>query len=623
MNHEDYLFPHSKIRDIQDCLIRNIDNSIKKKRNLIVHAPTGLGKTAAALGPALKQAIKENLTVFFLTSRHTQHKIAIETLKHIREIYNEDFNAVSIIGKKWMCPVPGVKELYSGEFADYCKKVREDGKCEFFSKTRKSSKLTPEAKKVFEEIKSINPIESEKVIEICRQEKLCPYEISRELASNSSVIICDYYYIFNKRIKEGFFLRTKNEIGKSILLIDEAHNLPMRIKDLASSRLSNQMVKRAIREAKKNSYDDIIQQLLKIQEALNDFSNNLKSGEEILIKKDKFIEALTSDIEYEQLIADLEFTGDEIREKQKQSYIGSIASFLDSWLGPDEGFTRILSYQEKKQPLITLSYRCLDPSLVSKDVVSDSYSSILMSGTLTPTTMYKELLGISNCEELSLKSPFPEENKLTLIIPKTTTKYSMRSEFQYKEIASIIAEITNLIPGNSIVFFPSYHIRDSINTYFEKISRKTTMLEEPNMEKSEKQDILNNFAKYKQSGAVLLGVTSGNFSEGVDLPGDLLKGVIIVGLPLTKPDLETSQLIEYYDKKFAKGWDYGYLLPAFNRSLQSAGRCIRSETDKGIIAFLDERYIWKNYYRFFPESWSIKATKDYNKEIRLFFHIHI
>ena len=622
MNHEDYLFPYPKVRDIQDALIQTIDNTIKKQRNLIVHAPTGLGKTAAALGPALKYALKNKKTVFFLTSRHTQHKIAIETLKQIKEKYNEDFNAVSIIGKKWMCPVPGTSDLYSGEFADYCKKVREDGKCEFYINTRKSNKLTVQAKKIFEDIKKINPCNTEKVMDICKNEKLCPYELSRELASKSSVIICDYFYVFNPKIKDTFFFKTSKELNDCILIIDEAHNLPMRIKDLASARLSNQMLIRAIKEAKKYQYKETLSNLTRIQDTLNNLAANLNNGNEILIKKNQFIDAVNEFSDYEQLIAEFTFIGDEIREKQKQSYIGSIASFLEAWVGSDKGFTRIISYQEKKFPLITLSYRCLDPGLVSKDVISNSFSSILMSGTLTPTVMYKELLGIENCDEANFKSPFPEENKLTLIVPKTTTKYSMRSEQQFKHIAKITSDIINIVPGNSIIFFPSYYIRDSVDKYFSTLARKTTISEQQNMDKGEKENILENLKKYKKVGAVLLAVTSGNFSEGIDLPGDFLKCVVVVGLPLTKPDLETSQLIDYYDRKYAKGWDYGYLLPAFNKSLQSAGRCIRSEKDKGIIVFLDERYIWKNYYRFFPESWSIKVSNDYGKEIESFFHIN-
>ena len=117
----------------------------------------------------------------------------------------------------------------------------------------------------------------------------------------------------------------------------------------------------------------------------------------------------------------------------------------------------------------------------------------------------------------------------------------------------------------------------------------------------------------------MLGVYSGSFGEGIDLPGDLLKAVIVVGLPLNKPDLETQELIKYYDELFGKGWDYGYLFPAMNRCFQSAGRCIRSETDKGIIIFLDQRFTWPNYFRCFPADWELKISKEYQDRVKGFF----
>jgi DNA excision repair protein ERCC-2 len=242
-----------------------------------------------------------------------------------------------------------------------------------------------------------------------------------------------------------------------------------------------------------------------------------------------------------------------------------------------------------------------------------------MSGTLSPTSMYKELLGFDTTAEESYKSPFPEKNKLNIIIPRTSTKYETRNEEQYREIAEIIVRATNKIPGNTAVFFPSYILRDDVNKHFSKLSEKPVFVEKQKFTKKEKLEFLEAFKGYKNVGAVLLGVIGGNFGEGIDLPGDFLKGVIIVGLPLQRPDLETQALIKYYDEKFKKGWDYGYLFPAFNRALQSAGRCIRSETDKGVIIFLDERYTWKNYNRCFPPSWDMKATLLYEKMIEDFF----
>jgi DNA excision repair protein ERCC-2 len=242
-----------------------------------------------------------------------------------------------------------------------------------------------------------------------------------------------------------------------------------------------------------------------------------------------------------------------------------------------------------------------------------------MSGTLTPTSMHKDILGFNDAEEKEYKSPFPKKNKLSLIIPQTTTKFTKRSEQQYERIAEIIAKVVNLIPGNSAIFFPSYFLRDSIYKYFNYKCKKTIIQEEPNLSKQDKQTILDKFHEYKKIGAVLLGVASGSFGEGVDLPGDLLKGVIVVGLPLDKPNLETKELINYYDRKFGKGWDYAYIFPAVTKTLQNAGRCIRSETDKGVTIFLDERYIWPNYYKCFPTDYDVKVTRKYEEEIKEFF----
>ena len=139
------------------------------------------------------------------------------------------------------------------------------------------------------------------------------------------------------------------------------------------------------------------------------------------------------------------------------------------------------------------------------------------------------------------------------------------------------------------------------------------------MNKDEKENLLTEFKEEKDKGGILLGVTGANFAEGVDLPGDLLKAVVVIGLPLGKPDLKTKKIIEYYNQKFSRGWDYGYTYPAFSKCIQSAGRCIRSETDRGMIFFLDERFAWQNYYDCFPEKVGLIVSKDYNNLIKDFF----
>lgn len=615
------LFPYDKIRKTQDEMLLEVADAIKNKKNLIAHAPTGIGKTVSVLAPALSFALKNDLTIFFLTSRHTQHQIAVKTLKEIRKKHNQGFCVVDILGKKWMCLQGGVNKLYSNEFSDYCKRLREENECEFYSNIRSKGKLSFNAEKVLEELKKIGASHSEELIKICEKENVCPYEISTLLCKDAQVVIGDYYHVFNENIRTNLFKRGSKELEKSIIIVDEGHNLPGRIMNLGTVKLSNLILERALKEAVKFKFDEAVEHLNLIRNALDFLAEDLNfNKEEKLVKKHEFIEKIEKEKNYEEIISDLIFIGDEVREKQKQSFIGSIGNFLEAWKGPDKGFARIISLKEGfKFPLIILSYRCLDPSLITKEVIENAYSTIIMSGTLTPTFMYKDILGFDNVIERVYGSPFPKKNKLSLIIPETTTKFTRRSEAEFEKIAKISAKLVNSIPGNSLLFFPSYNLRDNIYKHFHSLCEKTTFLEKPNLSKQEKEEMLERFGSYSKIGAVLLGVAAGSFGEGIDLPGDLLKAVIVIGLPLEKPSLEIKELIDYYDEKFGKGWDYGYMFPAIIKCLQNAGRCIRSETDRGVIVFLDERFAWQNYYKCFPPDMDVKITKLYEDKVKDFF----
>jgi DNA excision repair protein ERCC-2 len=616
---QDY-FPHEEVRKVQDRLISAVEDALAKKKNLIAHAPTGLGKTAAVISPALKFALEKDLTIFFLTSRHTQHQIVIDTVRKINEKHNTKISATSIIGKKWMCAITGVGSMFSSDFSEFCKSMREDGKCEFYSNTRnKAGQPSVDCAKMLKELKEDSPLATEKVCEMCTEEKLCPYEMSVMLAKESKVIVSDYYYLFNPAIREGFLAKIGKKLSDCIVIVDEGHNLPGRMRELMTARLSSLTIQRAVKEAKKNYFNDVIGDLVELQDILVKLSDSIGYRKEKLVSKEEFISAVKKIKDYETMVADLEFIADEIRKRQKQSYIGSIASFLHEWLGPEEGFARFVSFKETRtEPIIILSYRCLDPSLATSTIVNNVHSTIMMSGTLTPTSMYSDILGFKNCTEAEFESPFPKDNRLALIVPKTTTKYSKRCEEQYMQIAAILADVVNSVPGSSAAFFPSYAVRDAIDRHFSGLCKKTTFLESPRLTKEEKQEMLQKFKSYKERGAVLLGVASGSFGEGIDLP-DVLKAVIVVGLPLDKPNLETQELIAYYDRKFGKGWDYGYVLPAVTKCLQNAGRCIRSETDRGVIIFLDERYSWPSYIKCFPPDWDLDITVDYKEKISRFF----
>jgi len=616
------LFPYETIRPIQGNIIQDITHALNNKEHIIFHAPTGLGKSAAALAPAITYAKKNKCTVFFLTSRHTQHQIAIETLQNIKTKYNIELQVADIIGKKWMCLQPAVQELRSNEFAEFCRQTVAHGTCDFYTNTRSGFELKTEGKKAVEEAEK-TICHAEELIHIGKKNNVCPYEVTLELIKKADIIVGDYSYIFNPSISGTLFKKTGKSLENTIVIVDEAHNLPKRVREAASSRLTSQMLKNAIKEAKKYNYKQTVEALVHIQTILTDATATMQLYEQVLVKKDDIMHKISEYKEYNQFIKDMDFIADAIRETQKKTAIGGVVGFLKAWKQQDIGFARILEVTKTKdkQDIIALHYKCLDPSVVTKDIIQQTHTTILMSGTLTPTNMYRDILGFEkeNTTEHIYQNPFPEKNRLALVVPKTTTKFTQRSEQQFNAIAQECAVISNAINGNTIIFFPSYAIRDNVQKYFATACNKTTFLEIPGMSKEDKTDLLNRFKAYNKVGAVLLAAVSGSYGEGIDLPGDFLKCVIVVGLPLTSPDLETKQLIEYFDHKFQRGWDYGYVFPAFNKALQNAGRCIRTEKDRGAIIFLDERYIWPMYRRCFPEDWNIELSKDPEIDVKLFF----
>lgn len=601
-----YFFPFSEIRPVQEALMEAVAHAINEKESLVVHAPTGLGKTIASLGPALKLAEEKELTIFFLTSRHTQHDIAVHTLREIQKKYDINLPIVDILGKKWMCLQGGIDLLSSGEFADYCKKVREDKKCEYYTNARDAKgEPTKKALYALQGIEQRPPLSVKDIIEEGEAHTLCPYELALLMGQKAKVVIADYYYVFSSGVMENFFSKARKELNNSIIIVDEAHNLPERMRNLLSSSLSTYTLKQARAEANELGNDDAVGYLDTLQEILLEL---------IGLEEEKPVQHFTFP-DQEKIIELFDDLSEITRENKKRSWLGNIAGFLEGF-SPQEGFVNIVRHVKgSRGERIELNRTCLDPSLLTGQIFREAYASVIMSGTLEPVQMYKDLLGARG-QTKEFPSPFPKKNKLSLVVPKTTTKYSERTASTYKEIAEEVNAISACVPGNVAVFFPSYFVRDSVYPFLNEMSTKTIFTEVANMTKEEKDDLLERFKGYEKTGAVLLGVASGSFGEGIDLPGDLLKCVIVVGLPLGKPDLETQLLIDYYQKKFGKGWDYGYVLPALAKVRQNTGRCIRSETDKGAVIYLDKRYAWENYRKSLGD---VIIVQDYVPLLKKFF----
>ena len=195
----------------------------------------------------------------------------------------------------------------------------------------------------------------------------------------------------------------------------------------------------------------------------------------------------------------------------------------------------------------------------------------------------------------------------------------MRSDQMFERIALNCKKIIEVIPGNKIFFFPSYYLIEKVK---DNIKGDNIFFEESGMDKYTREVLLERFSNLKDEGASLIAVSSGSFGESIDLTGDKLKAVVVVGVPFAKSDLENKEIIRYYDEKFGKGMEYGYVIPAFTTIFQIVGRCIRSEKDSGVIIYLDERYAWNNYRKYFPKSIELRGSRDFEEVAELISEVN-
>jgi len=636
-------FPYEDVRKGQDDFIRQVFNSIEKKENIMVSAPTGLGKTVSGLAPALYKAKQNNLSVIVLTSRQTQANQVIKTIKDINSKLQEnpnikqkdkEINYLAFIGKRNMC-VHSQRDLYPPQdFNDFCKKMKETGKCKHY-KNVKNSDLEPQIKEILD-ISSRDFFNVEGFVNLAGSNNFCPYELAAKKAYKADVIICDYNYLFASGIKENFFGKIGRDLNECILIIDEAHNLPDRVRSSHTHKLNSEIIRNALSElkdfVKEKEFDPYIQNL---QSTIDDiyFDKVLGEKTEYIMTRaeflDKYMSKFNDTISLRDIIEKLFDISRLVKEQRVISFIGRVAAFMDKWHDLDEeSYLRIL---EKKvlrdKTVLSLEIKCIDSSELASDVINNSYSTIIMSATLSPINMYKDILGVKKLTTLELDSPFAKKNQMTLVFDDVTTKYTHRTQDMFNKYAS---HITNLLvtleDKNAIIFFPSYDLLEKISFCIDTKNLLRKVLKEKRyMTKEEKEEYVEIFKGEKETvsekSKVLFAVTSGSFAEGLDLPQEMLELVIVVGLPLGMPDLFTKSVIAHFDKKFKKGQMYGYINPAMNKIIQAAGRCIRTETDKGIVALMDNRFMWTIYAQNFPKHWKMErvANTDYKIKIGNFF----
>lgn len=607
-------FPYENVRTQQKEIMADVADCLSKRKVLIAQAPTGLGKTVSSLAPAIAFARENSKKIFFLTPKSSQHKIVFETINLINEKFGLDVKAVDLVGKKQMCLDPLISHAGYG-FYEACNKKKKEAKCVFYNNTKGK---TPKQKTIAARNRAPLMDKFNKdfsyLKEICSLHSLCPYEMTIELAKKSDIVVCDYAHLFNPDIRENLLTQIGINLEEIIVIIDEAHNLPSRIRDIISSNISLEAVEKSIKEAKTAGSFEIEFMLGDVKKEIISFGKKLsfEKNEAMLAQEDfDLLKKIVKGKEEAVLETAEKFMA---KAKVENCFLLAVWEFLHELLREQENTMHVV---DKKNGLRVGVYP-LDIEENSGDVLNYAWSALLMSGTLVPLEMYKDILGIKNSLLKEYESPFPKENRLNLFVDGVTTKYTSRGSEQYAMIGDKVSKIISKVPGNTMVFFPSFEMLERISSYVR--TPKKVLIQKQEMTNEEKNKMIKDFKELgAMFGGVMFAVSGGSIAEGIDFPGEHLLCAIVIGIPFAKSNIYSEALIRFYNQKMGKGFDYGYVAPAMNKALQAAGRVIRTETDKGICIFLDERFSEDRYKKFYPKNFLFKKTSDPVEQVMQFF----
>ncbi len=596
-------FPHHTIRSGQKQFYLDTLKAINEHKTLMAYAPTGLGKTAAVLTAAIeKQYDNREGLIFFLTSRHSQHSIAIETLKKIKEVNNIDLNVIDIINKKGMCPLD--LQMSRSEFESYCYRARRQGTCKY-------GKVNPLA------VDALNRevYHVEEAQDICKLYGSCPYFTSLSRFKTADIIISDYSYIFDPGIREVVLSRAMKSFDEFIVIVDEAHNLPDRAREYGSSSLTPGLIGACRKLSKEVLKNKLLGNQLK--SLSNVVTNNVEtevSMEDIFhLINDNFSKDFLGDVTYTNFLRDVEDAAEEVKALTKDpmpNALHALANFFRIWEVDLQDYVRIIN------PDGTFLVP-LDVASITSNVFDASRSMIMMSATLYPQKMYADILGISNPLIKSYVSPFPKDNRLTLVVGDVSTVYKRRSGLMYEKIAKNISNLEKEVPGNIALFFPSYNLMDNIVPHI--ITEREIIVEDTAWNKNDKSELLKKTMQF--DNLLLCFVQGASFMEGIDFKNNSLKAIMIIGLPISPPSILNQKLLDFYDMRFSKGYEYVYILPAFNKVLQSAGRGIRKSEDVCAVLLLDSRFNYSNYKGYLSH-WDIKTSYVPNLFLKQFYEFH-
>ena len=571
-------FPFENYRPGQRELAVRVYKSITDSKKCFAQAPTGTGKTISTIFPAIK-AMGEDKTskIFYLTAKTITREVAQNTISLMRK-KDLKLKAVTITAKEKICKMDEVN--CNPEYCPYA-----NG---YFDRINNSLK---------DILAKYNDYSKDNIEKISEEYMLCPFELSLDLTNLSDVIICDYNYVFDPRVYLKRFFDTKTT--DYTFLIDEAHNLVDRAREMYSATLNEEKfvkVKKLISKKDKR----ITRVIKEIQSYFEDKLEDLTTlDENDLVESEaplELCEILSSFIKFvDEYLARTNEENEELMDLYFDVY--SFLSISDFY---DKNYTTIYT---KTFNGMTIKIYCVNPQKVIEEKMKKAKSNIIFSATLIPMDYFMKMYSYDEEDFIiNLKSPFDVKNRLLMIGDNVATTYNKRFETS-EDIASYIANCVQAKKGNYMVFFPSYKYMELVfDEMKENYPNINISIQESNMSEEEKEEFLSMFDEDNKETHVGFCVLGGHFSEGIDLTNDKLIGVIIVGVGMPQIGIERD-IIKDHMKDSNKGFDYAYVYPGMIKVLQAAGRCIRTDDDKGVILLLDNRYSQRRYQSLFPYEW--------------------
>ncbi len=573
-------FPFDGYRSGQREMAVRVFKTIKAGGRIMIEAPTGLGKTMAVMFAAIK-ALGEGKTrrIFFLTAR-TTGRIAAEKALSLMHSRGLKLRTVSLTAKDKICFSPA-KEclpeqcLYASRYYDRLVKALEDaGHTYIFDR---------------------------KTIEtMAKTWMLCPFALSIELARTADCVICDYNYIFDPQVALRW-LWEQDTLERCTLLIDEAHNLVERSRSMFSASIVKSSFL-GLKRRVKNSLPDLYRELGKVNSCLAGIRRSCrKRGGQmvaeafppVLVERLKHFSrqaekwlVLNEQAEFRSMIRDLYF---------------ETAAFLRVAQQYDDNYKTVFASAGNE---LEVKFFCLDAASRLAPLWRSCQAAVLFSATMIPVRYFKRMLGLpDNTSTLQIASTFPGDNLKLLVAHRVATYYHQRKE-SLKQIVELISALVRTRPGNYLVFFPSYEYLEMVENLFVRLVPEVeSVKQKPSMNRQEKEQFLRRFHADTSQALVGFAVLGGVFGEGIDLEGKRLEGAVIVGVGLPAICLERELIRSYHDAGNEPGFDYAYCYPGIVRVLQAAGRVIRSETDRGLVMLIDQRYFRYNYRRFLEYRW--------------------